>query len=115
MGKFLQMAIKCNSTLVDGVTILEIPTVPFDAEQLDSLHQHIEGMFEFLTEEAVEQAISGLIEANSKHFILDQMYHYRAPRKTTERTRRDEAIARYNTQSIIDDEDDYEHEQDSDD
>lgn len=105
MSKFIQMAIQCNSTMVDGVTILEIPTVPFDGEQLDSLHQHIEGMFEFLTEEAIEKAISGLVEENSKHYILNQMYYYHAPRKTTERTRRDEAIARYNTQSIIDDDD----------
>lgn len=102
---FIQVGIKCNSTMVDDTTILEIPAVEISGETLDNFRSHIEDVFEFLGEEDIEKIIEDILMANTNKFILAQLFPYKGKRKTTERTKRDEAMARYNTTNLIDDED----------
>lgn len=96
--------------MVGETTILEIPAVEISGEVLDNLRAHIEDVFTFLGEEDIEKIIGDILMANTNKFILAQLFPYKEKRKTSERTKRDEAMARYNTHNLIDDEDEDDNE-----
>ena len=85
-----------QSGMVNGVTILEIPTATIDGEQYDMLIAAIENVFPDLSESDINGAIDDMLRQSTARFVSNNMKVYRPKRRTQQQTDLDDVTNRYN-------------------
>ena len=96
------------SSMVNGLTILEIPDATLDGEQYESLVVAIENVFPDLSQADVDEAISSMLKQSTARFISNHLTVYRPKRRTQEKVNLDDITNRYNNSQFDTDNDDSE-------